>query len=557
MKRNIFRYFRLTIIATFIFYSTDAQVLLNELDPNTGNQFIELYNGSGTSQSLSCYTLVVLKQRAAGTEGDFYVIDFNENQSIAAGGFLALNNTNWATLGSLKQYTFVSRTSSPVYSSTLIATNPANLLQEDQSKNAVFLFKGGVLVDLLFTKDNVSGAKTIVSAFSPLSVSSPCNASLLDIDFVKISNQLTTRNVVPSAGNGVYARVSDGACYGWTKRAPSSSPGLTNAPLRNSENNLILTAPSWSISSLTYLNAQGQPVSLLSNNTIPSGSQAFDNPANPSVATVNLTFGSFSADAQSLEVNVNVWIDFDLTGTISDQDILYGVQNVLIDQVSEGPIPVIIPFTQNRIFVEVSTTPGTCNFSTNRTVFTQAAALPAKIAKFKVDHLHSNLALSWSTTSESNNKGFEVQRSMGNTNDFRTIGFVETKAKQGNSESEISYSFEDADVKPGQTHHYRLNQIDFSGKSAFSPVKSIKPGSIESNLNVYPNPSQGSFTVNTGSASGKLNIFVMDNTGRVVNQFMNVSTTNTRISNLKKGFYTLKIVNTESGEQSAQRVVVQ
>ncbi|MFN5021220.1 MAG: T9SS type A sorting domain-containing protein, partial [bacterium] len=113
------------------------------------------------------------------------------------------------------------------------------------------------------------------------------------------------------------------------------------------------------------------------------------------------------------------------------------------------------------------------------------------------------------------------------------------------------------DVKAGQTHYYRLNQIDFDGKSAFSSVKSIKPGSIESNLNIYPNPSQGSFTVNTGSNSGKLNIFLMDNTGRVVNQFMNVSTSNTRINNLKKGFYTLKIVNTESGEQSAQRVVVQ
>ncbi len=184
-------------------------------------------------------------------------------------------------------------------------------------------------------------------------------------------------------------------------------------------------------------------------------------------------------------------------------------------------------------------------------------ALPVSFGNLDVI-FHSNKSLiNWKTLSEQNNKGFEVQRSIGNTNDFKTIGFVGTRAKDGNSQTEISYSFEDTDVKPGQTHFYRLNQIDFDGKSAFSPVKSIKPGSIESNLNVYPNPSQGSFTVTTGSASGKLNIFVMDNTGRVVNQYMNVSTTNTKISNLKKGFYTLKIVNTESGEQSAQRVVVQ
>jgi hypothetical protein len=198
-----------------------------------------------------------------------------------------------------------------------------------------------------------------------------------------------------------------------------------------------------------------------------------------------------------------------------------------------------------------------CFSATENIRVVNLAALPASIGYISLKSVNTANKISWNTSSESNNKGFEVQRSMGNTNDFKTIGFVGTKAKQGNSQSEIGYSFEDADVKPGQTHYYRLNQIDFDGKSAFSPVKSIKPGSIESNLSVYPNPNQGSFTVNTGSTSGKLNIFVMDNTGRVVNQYMNVSTTNTRINNLKKGFYTLKIVNTESGEQSAQRVVVQ
>jgi hypothetical protein len=185
------------------------------------------------------------------------------------------------------------------------------------------------------------------------------------------------------------------------------------------------------------------------------------------------------------------------------------------------------------------------------------AALPVSLKSFQVNNQVNSNKINWTTSSEVNNKGFEVQRAIGNANDFKTIGFVGTRAKDGNSQIEISYSFEDADVKAGQTHYYRLNQIDFDGKSTLSPVRSVKPGSIESNLNVYPNPSQGSVTVNTGSTSGKLNIYVLDNTGRTVNQYMGVSTSNTRISNLKKGLYTLKIVNTESGEQTAQRVVVQ
>lgn len=185
------------------------------------------------------------------------------------------------------------------------------------------------------------------------------------------------------------------------------------------------------------------------------------------------------------------------------------------------------------------------------------AALPVSLKNFNVNYKSVSNKLTWTTSSELNNKGFEVQRAIGTTDAFKTIGFVGSRAKDGNSQIEISYSFEDADVKAGQTHYYRLNQIDFDGKSTLSPVRSVKPGSIESNLNVYPNPSQGTVTVNTGSASGKLNIYILDNTGRTVNQYMNVSTSNTRINNLKKGLYTLKIVNTETGEQTAQRVVVQ
>ena len=251
--------------------------------------------------------------------------------------------------------------------------------------------------------------------------------------------------------------------------------------------------------------------------------------------------------------------------TVSDKTTIYITQNGMPD------VPVDaykISFVRSQLkkpmadeyysmYLGLSYAKGTNCFAPGIQLMQIPFALPVSLSSMKVSNLQNSNKISWSTSSEQNNKGFEIQRSIGNTNDFKTIGFVGTRAKDGNSQTEISYSFEDADVKAGQTHYYRLNQIDFDGKSAFSPVKSIKPGSIESNLNVYPNPSQGSFTVNTGSNSGKLNIFVMDNTGRVVNQFMNVSTSNTRISNLKKGFYTLKIVNTESGEQSAQRVVVQ
>ncbi len=185
------------------------------------------------------------------------------------------------------------------------------------------------------------------------------------------------------------------------------------------------------------------------------------------------------------------------------------------------------------------------------------AALPAQFKSSSLKIVDGKARYSWTTSSEQNNKGFEVQRSVGNTNDFKTIGFVGTRAKDGNSQTEINYSFDDADLKAGVVHYYRLNQVDFDGKAMLTPIKSIKPGSIETDLSVYPNPNQGSFLVNASKLSGKVSIFLIDNTGRVLNHFNNVAESTTRISNLKSGFYTLKIVNTETGEQSAQRIVVQ
>ena len=207
--------------------------------------------------------------------------------------------------------------------------------------------------------------------------------------------------------------------------------------------------------------------------------------------------------------------------------------------------------------IVISTKPGQCYF-TSPTYFanTYFGALPVELKSLNVKNKGIGNEIIWSTSSEQNNKGFEIQRSIGSTNNFKTIGFVGTKAKQGNSQTEISYSFEDADIKAGEMHYYRLNQIDFDGKSALSPVKSIKPGSIASGMNVYPNPSRGSVTVNTGS-NAKMNMMLIDNTGRMVQQYNNVSGSNTQINNLKKGFYTLKIVDPLTGEQSAQRIVVQ
>jgi len=93
--------------------------------------------------------------------------------------------------------------------------------------------------------------------------------------------------------------------------------------------------------------------------------------------------------------------------------------------------------------------------------------------------------LSWTTASETNNSGFEIQRSA-NRDEFSSIGFV---TGAGNSTSIKEYSFKDSDIG-NDLLYYRLRQIDIDGGFKCSDVIAIsnknKAGiSIQS---LYPNP---------------------------------------------------------------------
>lgn len=78
--------------------------------------------------------------------------------------------------------------------------------------------------------------------------------------------------------------------------------------------------------------------------------------------------------------------------------------------------------------------------------------------------LQNNAAiLNWSTATELNNKGFEVQKSMDGTT-FTVIGFVKG---HGNSHQVNNYTFSDLKLLSG-SNYYRLKQIDNVGNFSYS-----------------------------------------------------------------------------------------
>ncbi len=123
--------------------------------------------------------------------------------------------------------------------------------------------------------------------------------------------------------------------------------------------------------------------------------------------------------------------------------------------------------------------------------------IPVELTSFSAKVNDKNVVLSWVTATELNNHGFEIQRSLKSESGkdvWSKIGFVEGN---GNTTETHLYSFLDGNiVRPGH-YSYRLKQVDFDGKYAYSEVAEIdikKPVTYFLSQN-YPNPFNPSTTI--------------------------------------------------------------
>jgi hypothetical protein len=162
------------------------------------------------------------------------------------------------------------------------------------------------------------------------------------------------------------------------------------------------------------------------------------------------------------------------------------------------------------------------------------AALPVELTSFEGKATSNGNLLNWTTASEEDNKGFDIERSSDGKR-FNKIGFV---AGNGTSLQRQTYEFLDKSPNEG-TAYYRLKQVDFNGKFEYSKIVSISNKALVAKpLALYPNPVRDNLTIENGE--GKATIRTID--GKVMMQVnVNSEKQNVDVSNLPNGIYVLSI----------------
>jgi hypothetical protein len=110
--------------------------------------------------------------------------------------------------------------------------------------------------------------------------------------------------------------------------------------------------------------------------------------------------------------------------------------------------------------------------------------IPVELTSFSANVNEGNVILNWSTATETNNQGFEVQRSL--NGEFVTVGFVQGN---GTTTETKTYSYIDKNINDG-SYSYRLKQVDFDGTFEYSNVVEVEilaPAEFNLAQN-YPNP---------------------------------------------------------------------
>jgi hypothetical protein len=213
-------------------------------------------------------------------------------------------------------------------------------------------------------------------------------------------------------------------------------------------------------------------------------------------------------------------------------------------------------------FTAKATSGASCT-RTQAVTVTQNCITPVTLLSFKGEKIGAINKLDWTTATEANNAGFELQRSADGLA-FSKLAYVASKAQNGNSTNQLSYSFDDIKPLTGNSY-YKLKQVDRDGKVSFSQVVLIKGAKTNmiTIVSIYPNPVEEKLNMIVGSPTSEaITLIVTDLSGKLVKQQQaNVVTGDNQlqiaVGNFASGTYLIKVVCANGCETSIQKFVKQ
>lgn len=197
----------------------------------------------------------------------------------------------------------------------------------------------------------------------------------------------------------------------------------------------------------------------------------------------------------------------------------------------------------------------------------------------------SEVQLNWSTQTETNMNGYEVERRLNNEQSYSVRTFVNSLAPGGTSNALLSYSYIDANSYT-DTSFYRLRIVDINGGFTYSDIKAV-PGKTKGGgsgggnhhnitntdstittiasrkvmpqnntkiqkIIVGPNPNNGNFwfTINGIDKETLAALYTID--GKLIKQFRIVNLQQQQVSGLRSGIYLLKVPGMETFKITVQ-----
>ena len=173
-----------------------------------------------------------------------------------------------------------------------------------------------------------------------------------------------------------------------------------------------------------------------------------------------------------------------------------------------------------------------------------AGPLPIELLDFTAILSDNKVNLNWSTSTETNNKYFTVERSKDGVN----FEFVAKVQGAGNSTTPKQYFTQDE--KPYQRlSYYRLKQTDFDGQFKYSKIVPINyKGEVLKEIKIYPNPVINELTIELPGKMETIYFEILSSTGAVMYKGNFKQKTTVQTSNFASGTYLIKFSNADTYE---------